>query len=687
MTKGKALSIAQKRLWVLERLHPGNPANNISYGLRLTGPLDIDQLQHAWSEVIQRHGILRTGFEITDGIPQAVSLASCSAQVSTRDLESISPQEREQTLNQLARDEARRPFDLSRAPLLRASLYHVSRTENVLLVVAHRIVCDETSLEILLRETASCYEAHKIAKVWTAAPAAQYSEFLSQPGQVPEEQIAYWKKQLEGVPASLDLPIDRARPAEQTFAGASYTFSLKKSEVEQLRNLAQSHGVSLFVTLLSIFNILLSRYSRQEDVIVGTCVDGRTDTEFEKMIGPLENLLVLRTDLSGNPTFVDLLIRVRDAVTAASAHQGVPFEVLLNELPLDLDLSRNPLFQAAFQIHQAGQDISWSAEVSAILFEIESGIERFDLSLDLTERSGAIEARLSYNADIFEKTTIARMGEHFRTLLVGVAADPTRRIFDLPLLGESERNKILIEFNATSRDYPRNLCMHDFFEQQAERTPEATALICQNERLSYGELNARANQLAHYLREQGVGPEVLVGICFARSIEMLVGILGILKAGGAYVPLDPAYPQERLAAIVEDAKAPILLTMQSLTNVLPAHGARLICLDADWARISERSTENPGRNVAPSNLGYVLFTSGSTGRPKGVALEHRSAATFIQWAQEVFLPQEVAGTLFSTSICFDLSIFEIFVPLSMGGTSHHRGERNGFAQAAGGGAK
>ena len=438
--------------------------------------------------------------------------------------------------------------------------------------------------------------------------------------------------------------------------------------MERLRNLGQTHGASLFVTLLAIFNILLSRYSRQEDVIVGTPVSGRTETEFEKMIGPLENLLVLRTDLSGNPSFVDLLVRVRDAVTAASAHQDVPFEVLLDELPLDLDLSRNPLFQAAFQLRQAGQDTSWSAEVSAIPFEIESGIERFDLSLDLTERSDAIEAKLSYNTDIFEKTTIARMAEHFCTLVAGVAADPTRRIFDLQLLGESERNKILIDFNATARDYPRNLCMHDFFEQQVERTPEATALICQNERLSYGELNSRANQLAHYLREQGVGPEVLVGICFARSIEMLVGILGILKAGGAYVPLDPAYPQERLAAIVEDAKAPILLTMQSLTNVLPAHGARLICLDADWARISERSTENPDRNVAPSNLGYVLFTSGSTGRPKGVALEHRSAATFIQWAQEVFLPQEVAGTLFSTSICFDLSIFEIFVPLSMGGT-------------------
>jgi amino acid adenylation domain-containing protein len=668
LTKGKALSLAQERLWVLERLHPDNPANHTSYGLRLTGPLDLDKLKRAWSEVVQQHEILKTGFQVTDGIPQAVSLASCSAQLTTRDLENLSPQDREQTLIQLARDEARRPFDLSRAPLLRASLYHLSGTENVLLVVAHRMVCDKASLEILLQETASRYQAYKTAKAWTAAPTLQYSESVSLRNKFPAEQIAYWKQQLEGAPASLDLPIDRARPAEQTFSGASHTFSIAKSEVERLRNLGQSRGASLFVTLLSVFNILLSRYSRQDDVIVGTEVLGRNGTEFDKIIGPLENLLVLRTDLSGNPSFVDLLVRVGDVVRAASAHQDVPFEVLLDELPLDLDLSRNPLFQAAFQLRHVRLGTQWSAEASAIPFEVEDGIERFDLSLDLTERSDAIVAKLSYNTDIFEKATIVRMAEHFSTLVAGVAADPTGRIFDLQLLGEAERNKILIEFNATARDYPRSLCMHDFFEQQVERTPEATALICQHELLSYAELNSHTNQLAHYLREQGVGPEVLVGICFARSIEMLVAILGILKAGGAYVPLDPAYPQERLAAIVEDAKAPILLTMQSLTSVLPAHGARLICMDADWEQISQRSTENPGRNVAPSNLGYVLFTSGSTGRPKGVALEHRSAATFIQWAQEVFLPQEVAGTLFSTSICFDLSIFEIFVPLSMGGT-------------------
>jgi amino acid adenylation domain-containing protein len=669
LTKGRDLSIAQERFWVLDRLHPHNPAHTVLSGLRLAGPLDVDQLNRVWSEAVQRHEILRTGFRDTDGVPRAVAVASCPAQFSTRDLHGASPQEREAALIQSARDDARRPFDISSAPLLRAChySYRLAPLENVLLVVAHRIVCDEASLEVLLRELALRYEAYPGGKASTAAPAMQYGEFVSRQGKVSEEQIAYWKQQLAGIPASLDLPIDRARPAEQTFSGVSHTFSIAKPELGQLRKLSQSHGTTLFVTLLSVFNILLSRYSRQDDVVVGSRVSGRTGLEFEKVIGPLENLLALRTDLSGNPSFVDLQARVRDVVTAAGAHQDVPFEILLEQLPLDRDLSRNPVFQAAFQLRQFHPDISWSGELSAVPFEIESGIERFDLSLDLVELSESIEARLGYNTDLFENSTIARMAEHFCRLMAAVAADPSRRIFDLQLLGESERCKILVDFNATARDYRRDLCMQDFFEQQVERTPEATALICQHERLSYGELNARANQLAHYLRKQGVGPEVLVGICFARSIEMLVGILGVLKAGGAYVPLDPAYPQERLAAIVEDAKAPILLTMRGLTKVLPTHGARLICLDADGAQISERSTKNPERNVAPSNLGYVLFTSGSTGRPKGVALEHRSAATFIQWAQEVFLPHEVAGTLFSTSICFDLSIFEIFVPLSMGG--------------------
>ncbi|HWY20198.1 MAG TPA: amino acid adenylation domain-containing protein [Candidatus Acidoferrum sp.] len=669
MITGSPLSVTQERLWVLERLHLCNPAHNVSYGLRLTGPLDIENFQRAWSEVVQQYGILRTEFQATHGVPRAVAVMSRSPQLSARDLEGVSRRERELSLSQSACVEARRPFDLSSAPLLRASLWRLTPSENVLLVVAHRIVCDEASLKVLLREVALRYEVCENGKPWAAAePLVQYSDFVSRQGRVSEDQVSYWKQQLAGVPASLDLPIDCVRPAEQAFSGASHAFSIGKSVLEQLRNLGNNHGTTLFVTLLAAFKVLLSRYSRQDDVVVGTRVSGRRAPEFERVIGPLENMLALRTDLSGNPSFADLVNRVREGAEAAFCHQDIPFEVLLEQLPLDRDLSRNPLFQVTFQLGQGHVSSCWSPGVKAVPFEIESGTERFDLSLDLAELSDSIEGKLSYNTDLFETTTIVRMTEHFCALVAGVADEPSRRVFDIPLLDESERSKILVEFNATARDYRRDLCMHDFFEEQAERTPDLIALICQHERLTYSELNARANQLAHYLRTQGVGPEVLVGICFERSPEMLVAVLGVLKAGGAYVPLDPTYPRNRLAAILEDARAPILLTMQSLASVLPNHAARVVCLDADGGDISGQPMKNPGRNVTASNLGYVLFTSGSTGRPKGVALEHSSAATFIQWAREVFLPDEVAGTLFSTSICFDLSIFEIFVPLSMGGT-------------------
>lgn len=652
---------------MLDQLHPRSPAHNVACGLRLAGPFDIELFVRAWSEVAQQHEILATVFRAFEGVPRAIGVASSFPQLSVREVKGISGKEREFNLSKLVCEEARQPFDLAVAPLLRASLWPLASSENVLLLVAHRIVCDQSSLEVLVREVALRYEACQSGKARIDAPPMQYSEFVSRQQKVSEENISYWKQQLSGAPASLDLPIDRARPAEQTFSGKSQPFSIGKSDLDSLRILAQRHGITLFETLLTAFDVLLSRYSRQDDLTVGTRVSGRTAPANEKVIGPVENMLVLRTDLAGNPSFSDLLARVREVAAGAFSHQDVPFETLLEELPPDRDLSRSPLFQVAFNFDQPRLDPHGPAGISAVPLDIEFGTERFDVALDLTERSDSIQGKLSYNTDLFEATTIARMVEHFCRLAAGLAADPSRRILEISMLGESERNQILADFNATARSYRSDVCIHNFFEKQVERSPEAIAVVCDRERLTYRELNSRANQVAHYLRGQGVGPEILVGICATRSIEMVVGVLGILKAGGAYVPLDPAYPKDRLAAILEDARAPILLTQKSAAKALPEHAARMICLDADWGDIANESVGNPDRNVAPSNLGYVLFTSGSTGRPKGVALEHRSAATFIQWAQEVFLPDEIAGTLFSTSICFDLSVFEMFVPLSMGG--------------------
>ncbi len=578
----------------------------------------------------------------------------------------MGPEERDAKVSQLAREEARRPFNLSQGPLLRASLWRLAPSESVFFLVAHRMVCDEVSLGILLRAVGSRYGSQD-SGTRGAAAASQHREFISWPPRDLEEQVSYWKQRLAGAPASLDLPLDHARPPEQTFPGASQRFSIGKAVAEQLQNLAASHDATLFMTLLAAFTVFLSRYSRQDDVVVGTAVSGRGDSEVDALVGPFENMVALRTDLSGKPSFSQLLTRIRDLVGEAFSHQDVRFEALLERLPLERDLSRHPLFQAAFGLRPNPAPMGWADGVSAAPFEVDSGTARFELSLDLIEFADSIEGTLRYNTDLFEAATAARMAEQFCTLVAGLAADPARPIFDVSPLAEFERQKILVEFNATATGYHRDLRIHDFFEQQVDRTPEAVALVYEHERLTYRELNQRANQLAHYLRKQGVGPETLVGICVERSLEMMIGILGILKAGGAYVPLDPAYPRDRLSAILDDARATILLTQQRTATVVSGQSARLIRLDADWEEIATCPATNPASNAASSNLGYVLFTSGSTGRPKGVALEHRSAVIFIQWAQDVFLPEEVAGTLLATSICFDLSVFEMFVPLSMGG--------------------
>ena len=663
-----ALSSAQQRIWLLEQLHPGNPAHNVSRALRLTGMIDREKFERAWQEVSRQHEILRIEFNSSDGVPEPCLCVSSSALLGGVAIEGISPEDLETKLSQLARSEARRAFDLSRGPLVRAFLWQVAPLEHVFLLVAHRMISDERSLDVLLGELASRYETYRRGE--TQEPAEeleQYGEFVSRGGRVSQQLITYWQQQLAGIAPSIDLPTDRLRPALQTFRGATHAFSIEKSLLEQLRAVGTAHNTDLFVTLLAGFDVLLSRYSRQEDIVVGTPAPGRRRPELENLVGPLDNIVVLRADLSGSPTFSELLTRVRNATEEAFSNQDMRFEILLELLQVERDLSRHPLFQVAFRLQKAFVDGRWASGISCTSFEVDIQTESFDLSLDLMEGTDVVKARLGYNADLFEADTIIRIAQHYKTLLTDLIADPARQISQVSLLPEAERRKVLFEFNATATDYRSDLCVQDFFEEQTERTPQATALICESERLTYGELNARANHVAHYLRRQGVGPEVLVGICVERSVDMLVGILGILKAGGAYLPLDPAYPRARLAAILEDAKAPILLTQQRLTGILLPNGAQMIRLDADWADLAAEPATNPTRNVKANNLDYVLFTSGSTGRPKGVALEHRSAAVFIQWACDVFLPEEIAGTLFSTSMCFDLSVFEMFVPLSMGG--------------------
>ena len=481
-----------------------------------------------------------------------------------------------------------------------------------------------------------------------------------------QEQISYWKEELAGAPSILELPTDKPRPAVQSFRGATEFFVLPKELSEKLKSLGRQQQATLFMILEAGFAALLHRYTGQDDILVGTPISGRTHGETERLIGCFLNTVVLRARFTDHLDFRSLLQQVRERALGAYAHPDLPFEHLVAELAPERDPSRSPLFQAMFVVHNPG-GVSQVSKVSGNR-ELETGTSKFDLTLFISETEDGLEGLMEYSTDVFEAATIRRLCEHYGTLLEAIARDPDQSISALPMLTDAECQQLLRDWNNTAVAYPgKDLCLHQLIEEQAGRTPDQVAVVFERQTLTYGELNRRANQLAHHLMGLGVGPDVLVGLFVERSLEMLVGLLGILKAGGAYVPIDPAYPKERVGYILEDSKAPIVLTEKSLVDDLPQFAGRSICLDAERAEIARESEENPATRVKAEHLAYVLFTSGSTGRPKGVALEHRTATNFVQWAKQVFTAQELAAVLFSTSICFDLSVFEIFVTLSAGG--------------------
>jgi amino acid adenylation domain-containing protein len=476
-------------------------------------------------------------------------------------------------------------------------------------------------------------------------------------------QLAYWKQQLANLP-TLQLPTDRSRSPMQTFRAARQCLALPQTLSEDLAKLSQKEGVTLYMTLLAAFKTLLYRYTGQTDIVVGTVTAGRNQPEIQQLIGCFVNTLVLRTDLKDNPTFRQLLERVREVTLGAFAYQDFPFEKLVEALQPEGNLGQNPLFQVAFVLQPPMSGVDSMLNGSQL--DIDTETAKLDLTLKLQETSEGLVGRFEYSTDLFDADTIERMVGHFQTLLEGIVANLEQKIAQLPLLTEFELQQ-LAGWNNTETDYPKDACIHELFEQQVERSPDAIALVFEDEQLTYKELNQRANQLAHHLRNLGVGPEVLVGICVERSLQMVVGLLGILKAGGAYVPLDPAYPPERLVFMLEDAAVAVLLTQARLVESLPKHQGRIVCLDTDWEIIERQSEENLISEVKFDNLAYVIYTSGSTGKPKGVAIEHRNAVALLDWARQVFNPEELAGVLASTSICFDLSVFELFVPLSRGG--------------------
>jgi amino acid adenylation domain-containing protein len=473
---------------------------------------------------------------------------------------------------------------------------------------------------------------------------------------------------MDGAPPVLELPSDKVRPSVKGYGGAAYLFELGQELCEGLRALSQQIGVTMFMTLLAGFKTLLHRYTGQADIVVGTPISGRTRTEIEGLIGFFVNTLVLRTNLGSNPRFVDLLKQERDVVLDAYAHQEAPFERLVEELQPGRDLSRTPLFQVMFAFQNTPRQTVKMEGLSWEPVPIEHESAKFDLMLFVTDTGSKLKLSLQYSTDLFEEEAIRRMAGNLQLILKGIVSNPEQHIKELPLVTEAERRQLLTEWNDTQRSYDDSLLIHQLFESQVERRPEAVALVCGEDSLSYAELNRRANLLAHHLRRLGIGSETLVGVLMDRSTEMLVSLLAVLKSGGAYVPLDPQYPAERLAFMLEDTAVRVLLTQRRMVESLPEHQAKIVCVDTDWGEIADGDELNSDSLAQPDNLAYVIYTSGSTGKPKGVAITHRSCSIFLQWAAETFSAEDFKGALASTSICFDLSIFELFAPLCCGGS-------------------
>ena len=665
------LSFAQQRLWFLDQLEPNSSAYNAPAAYRLAGPLDVMALEAAINEIVRRHEALRTTFASVDGEPVQVIAPTLCVPLRMTDLEVLPRAEREPEAWRRAVADAYSSFDLSRGPLLRAQLLRLGEEEHILVLTLHHIVTDGWSVGVFRRELAELYAAFSAGRPSPLPElVVQYADFAVWQRKwlkrgVLARELGYWRERLEGA-SELELPSDRPRPALLTYEGARLAMSFSAELTSALKVLSQQEGVTLFMTLLAAFNTLLYRYTGQEDIVVGTPIANRDRAEVEGLIGFFVNTLVIRTGLTGTLTFREVLGRVRETCLEAYAHQHLPFEKLVEELQLQRDLSRNPLFQVVFAMQNAPRPTMEMAGLRVTPLDLPGIRVRFDLECSMWEEGEAIRGALVYNTNLFDGATIERLAGHFQTLLEGVVANPGQRISDLPLLTERERHQLLVEWNRTEAAYPRDVSIHELFEAQVERAPDAAAVSFEGQELTYDELNRKANQLARYLRKLGVGPEVLVGLCVERSLEMMIGVLGILKAGAAYVPLDPTYPKKRLALMMADAQVPVLLTQDRLLPELPAHMARAICLDADWATIDREKTENPVNKVTADNLAYVIFTSGSTGAPKGVMITHRGVCNCLLWMQADFAFDKADIVLQKAPISFDGSVWELFVPLFAG---------------------
>jgi amino acid adenylation domain-containing protein len=669
------LSTAQRRLWFIEQLNPGLPLYNEAEAARLLGELNTEALERALNAIVARHEGLRTTIQVTDNESAMVVHESWPLQLKKIDLSALAPAERQAQVERLLIEEPRRLYHLETEPAIRATLLRLAPQEHVFILMLHHILSDRSSFGIVWRELSTLYRAFCRGESFVLPPLpihyGDYAVWQQQGNTEPAsaKDLSFWTENLRGAPQLLELPADRPRPLTLSYRGAKRRFRLNPTLTKALRDSSQREKTTLFTLFTAALDTLLYRYSGQEDILLGIPIADRERPDLQSVIGFLIHTCVLRTGLSGAMTFRELLAFVQKEMLELYRHRAVPFDEVVRKLQPERNPSYSPLFQVMINWRDRNLQLPFIGLEGLVVEPLlaESRTAKLDLTLFVTDGGDEIWLEMEYSTDLFDEARIARMFGHYQTLLESVASDPGQRLSELPLLTAEERPQVLVEWNHTRLDYPDDLTLHELFEAQARRTPDQPALVFEQRTLTYGELNRQANQLAHHLRGLGVGPEVLVGLFVERSPEMLVGLLGILKAGGAYVPMDPGYPKERLGYILEDSKASIVLTEESLFDELPSFAGQSVCLDADWARIAGESEGNLDAQVKPEHLAYVLFTSGSTGRPKGVALEHRAAVNFLQWAKQVFTPQELAAVLFSTSVCFDLSVFEIFVTLSAGG--------------------
>jgi len=668
------LSFSQQQLWLHAQMSPDVPVYNEPFTFRL-GAANLYILEQSFNELLKRHEAMRTWFSTVNGEPIQIVNEFVPYQFTRLDLRQCPESEKEEKALEYATKEAKKPFDLAVYPLFRATFVHISDSDTRLYITFHHIIMDGVSIyNVFLPELAIHYRVFSIGEQSPLPPFnIQYTDFAIWQRKwlecnALEDQWRYWEQQLAGL-TPLQLPTDRPHPPITSFNGARHCFSFSRRLSADLKKFSQHEGVTLFVTLLTGFKALLHRYSGQDDIVVGTVTAGRQHSELELMMGDFLDTLVLRTRFSNTLpteqaeqlTFKQLLHRVRDVVVGAFSHQDIPFEQLATKLYKSTIPGENPFFQVLFDLDPAITPLDYDWELDQ--FDVQTHTAKFDIMIEMDERENGIIGRLEYNTDLFDESTIIRMVDHYKNLLYSIA-DPDQLVSHTPILTKDEQN-LFIKQNNTESIFPSE-CVHQLFEQQVKRTPESTAILFEGDKLSYATLNLRANQLAHYLIKLGVKPDTMVGICVNRSLEMVVGLLAILKSGCAYIPLDPTYPKDRVAYIVNDAKAPVLLTQESLVPTLPKMAAKLVRLDTDWEQISKYDSKNPIPNICQQSLAYVIYTSGSTGKPKGVMVPHRSTVNFLFGMQKILKLNQRDAILGLTTVAFDIAVLEIYLPLILG---------------------